>query len=342
MKGREPDFENILKILGKGKPERPTLFEFFLNLNLYNRLADEKALQSKDDLRQFRIIISAFKNSGFDYATIPNSLTNTLWFKKGDTRQINTKSLNEGFLVTDAESFEKYDWPNPDKGNYELFESLEKETPAGMKLIACGPGGVLENAVELVGYENLCMLSLTDEELTGRVFDAIGSRLVRYYQIVSSFPVIGAVISNDDWGFKTQTMFSPEMLRKFVFPWHKKIADTIHSFQKPAILHSCGNLSGVMEDVIQMEYDGKHSFEDIISPVENEWKKYHQRIAILGGIDMNFLAVATPEEIRKRAGNLVDLTSKEGSYALGSGNSIPDYIPFENFMAMTQVAIERS
>jgi uroporphyrinogen decarboxylase len=183
-------------------------------------------------------------------------------------------------------------------------------------------------------------MSLTNEALIRQIFDAIGSRLLRYYEIVSSFQSVGAVISNDDWGFKTQTMFSPEMLRQYVFPWHKKIVDAIHSCGKPAILHSCGKLTEVMGDVIDMGFNGKHSFEDVISPVETEWVKYHRQISILGGIDMDFLAKSTPEKIRNRALKLLELTEIEGSYALGSGNSIPDYIPFGNFAAMTSAVFD--
>lgn len=335
MKKRQPDFTNLLKVLRKEKPDRLTLFEFFLNADLYEKLADAEALKSSKQLRNLRIIISACKNAGYDFATIPTSYMQTMRFRKNETEQKNSKSLNQGFVITDEQSFENYRWPNPELGNYEIYEQLETELPDGMKLIACGPGGVLENAIELVGYENLCMLSLENTELTKNIFDSIGSRLLRYYEIVSAFPAIGAVISNDDWGFKTQTMFSPEMLRRYVFPWHKKIANAIHTKNKPAILHSCGNRSEIMDDIINhMKYDGLHSFEDIISPVENEWKKYHKRIAILGGIDMDFLAKSSSEKIRKRARKLIELSALEGSYALGSGNSIPKFVPVKNFKAM--------
>ncbi len=340
MNTRQADFKNLLQILQKKKPERPTLFEFFLNRDLYERLADEQVKNTTDELRDLRVVISACKNAGYDYATIPTSFMKTMRFKKGVIAEKQSKSLNEGAVITDEKSFEEYNWPNPEIGNYEVYEKLEKELPDGLKLIACGPGGVLENAIELVGYENLCVMSLTDEKLTGQIFDAIGSRLFRYYQIVSAFPAIGAVISNDDWGFKTQTMFSPDMLRQFVFPWHKKIVEAIHAQNKPAILHSCGNRAEIMDDIIEdMKYDGLHSFEDTISPVETEWEKYHHRIAILGGIDMNFLTKSTPEEIKKRAANLLDLSSEEGSYALGSGNSIAASIPFENFQSMIKVVL---
>jgi len=337
MKKIQPDFNNLLKILKKEKPERPTMFEFFLNDHLYETLADENAKAKPDDLRIFRVIISAFKNAGYDYATVPTWHTQTLWFKKNEVAQKSSKSLNEGFVITDEKSFEEYEWPDPNVGNYHIYERLEKEIPDGMKLIASTPGGILENAMELVGYENLCFMSLENEMLTQQIFDAIGSRLLRYYEIITQFPSVGAVICNDDWGFKTQTMLPPEMLRKYVFSWNKKFVEIIHKQNKPAILHSCGNRTEIMNDIIEdMKFDGLHSFEDIISPVETEWKKYHRQIAILGGIDMNFLAKSTPSEIKKRAGKLLELTVNEGSYALGSGNSIPEFIPYENFVAMTE------
>jgi uroporphyrinogen decarboxylase len=68
-------------------------------------------------------------------------------------------------------------------------------------------------------------------------------------------------------------------------------------------------------------------------PVEEAYSLYGSRIAILGGIDVDFLCRSSPIEIKKRTDKLLDLT-KSGGYALGSGNSIPDYVPIENYLAM--------
>ena len=46
-----------------------------------------------------------------------------------------------------------------------------------MKMVIIGPGGVLENAISLCGYENLAMMVLDDPGLAGDVFDAIGARV---------------------------------------------------------------------------------------------------------------------------------------------------------------------
>jgi uroporphyrinogen decarboxylase len=151
---------------------------------------------------------------------------------------------------------------------------------------------------------------------------------------------VGALIVNDDWGFKTQTMIPPEMLRELVFPWHKKMVEAIHQNKKFAILHSCGNLESVMDDIVtELRYDAKHSFEDAIVPVEDFWQQWHKKIAVLGGIDVDFLSRSNPETIGNRCRKLLETTGLQ-SYALGSGNSITGYIPVENYMAMIKTATE--
>jgi len=119
-----------------------------------------------------------------------------------------------------------------------------------MKIIASGPGGVLENAIMLVGYERLCMMVLTDPQLAFDIFENVGRRLVRFYELCLRHDAVGAIIGNDDWGFKSQTMLAPDDMRRFVFPWHKQIVEAAHAAGKPAILHSCGCLTSVMDDVI--------------------------------------------------------------------------------------------
>ena len=104
-------------------------------------------------------------------------------FPKTDFHHMESRSINEGCLIRDRESFENYEWPDPQQGNYDLYDQLGPDLPDGMKLIACAPGGVLENIIDIVGYETLCFMSLTDPDLTEEIFTEIGSRLLEYYNI---------------------------------------------------------------------------------------------------------------------------------------------------------------
>ncbi|MCF7808711.1 MAG: hypothetical protein K9N38_09345 [Candidatus Marinimicrobia bacterium] len=328
-----------LETIFKGKvPSRPALFEFAMNDRVLGKLSGEESVDQSDRMAPFRRLIKAFTNGGYDFTTISAWRTNTLAFPKGDIAEKQSRSLNSGNMITDRGSFEKYTWPDPEVGDYDIYHDLHMVLPDGMKLIASGNGGVLENVIDLVGFENLSMMTMIDEQLTTEIFDSVGSRLLRFYEIVASVDTIGACIVNDDWGFKNQTMFSPDMLRRWVFPWHKRIVSAIHSEGKSAILHSCGQLRDVMDDIIDdMGYDAKHSFEDQITPIEDAYDLYGKRITLLGGIDMDFLARRSIPDIKDRSASMIEKSLQTGRYALGSGNSIPDYIPDDHYLAMISV-----
>jgi uroporphyrinogen decarboxylase len=95
-----------------------------------------------------------------------------------------------------------------------------------------------------------------------------------------------------------------------------------------------------MDDIVdELKYDAKHSFEDTIIPVEDFWQQWNKNIAVLGGIDVDFLARSNPEIIGNRCRKMLETTGLQ-SYALGSGNSITGYIPIENYLAMIDTATE--
>lgn len=199
--------------------------------------------------------------------------------------------------------------------------------------------GPQETLIDLVGFDNLCFMFYENPELVRAIIDNIGARITELFERVLEYPIVGSIICSDDWGHKTQTMFSPEIMKKYIFPWHKRIVDIAHEAGRPAVLHSCGNLNQVMQDVIEIGYDAKHSFEDEIQPVEEAYSTYSSEIAILGGIDIDFLCRSSIEAIKERSCNMLNIAQERGSYALGSGNSIPDYMPDKSYFAMISAAL---
>ena len=149
------------------------------------------------------------------------------------------------------------------------------------------------------------------------------------------------IVVGDDWGFNTQTLLPVEVYRKYLFPWHKKIVKLAHESGRMAILHSCGKYDSVIEDIIEdIGYDARHSYVDNITSVEDAYEQLYKRIAVLGGIDVNFLVTAFKEEIITRSEKMLERTLSRGGYALGSGNSIPSYVPLENYLAMIKATLK--
>jgi uroporphyrinogen decarboxylase len=277
--------------------------------------------------------ITAYQRAGYDYAVLFEPACFT--FQVKDRHIDKSVSMNDG-MISDWESFEAFPWPRLENMDFDVLERVEAYLPHGMKIIPSGPGGVEENVIELMGYENLCYQMVDNPDLVKAVFDRVGELICAYYKGLCDYPAVGAIISNDDWGFNTQPLLSPPQMEEYLYPWHRRIVSIIHGAGKPAILHSCGNLyPGIMETIIEdLGYDAKHSYEDNIKPVEEAYEEYTGRIAVLGGIDVDFIISHSEEEVYKRAIALLEQTDGRPGYALGTGNSVPDYIPDSHYLAM--------
>lgn len=336
-----PDFNQMLKVLRRQKPDRPVQYELFLNMKLYSEYGNEGRPMPTNQPEEMVVCIAhAFAALGYDHCH-PWGLYD-FCFPKNTQARAETISLNEGSVIQTREDFERYPWPDVAKARFVDFDKIAKRIPSGMKLMPLGPGGVLENTISLVGYENLCLMLNDDPDLARDIFDAVGSRLLQMYEILLPQEVVGAIVSNDDWGFKTQTMLSTQQMRQYVFPWHKKIVAAAHRIGKPVVLHSCGNPETIIEDIIQdLKFDGKHSYEDTIIPVETAYEQWQGRIAVMGGLDVDFLCRKTPEEVYRRTCAMLERTAGRGGWALGSGNSIPEYIPRPAYLAMLRAGWEK-
>lgn len=336
MMKRQPDFDgNILKVLKKQAPSRPTLFEFSISEEAEEVLSGYIA-DKTNTLDKLKTRIKAFYNAGYDFVPLMGS---DFVFKRNQHKNSSSFSLNDFNMITDSKDFEKYIWNNPSDYSYELLENASKLLPDGMKFMIYAPDGTLENVIGLTGFDNLCYMLSDDRDLVKQIFENVGKRLIKYYEICASFESVGILFANDDWGFKNSTMLSHSDLKEFVYPYHKQIVDIAHKNGKMRAMHSCGNFSGIYDDLYNvLGFDGKHSNEDTILPVETAYENYGGKIAILGGIDVDFLCRAGEVDIEKRCHNMLEMAKEKGGYALGSGNSIAPYVPLKNYIAMIKSA----
>jgi len=213
-----------------------------------------------------------------------------------------------------------------------------------MKMLVNMPAGILENVMWLMGYIPFSYAIHDDAGLIGDMFERVGTdftAVLEKFLSETRLDKIGGIVVGDDMGFNHSTMVSPEFMRKYVFPRQKKLAEITHRYELPFILHSCGNLEGIMEDLIEyVKIDAKHSYEDKIQPVAEAKKLYGSRIAILGGVDMHFISVKTAEEVKNYTAEVIGQCAPGGGYALGTGNTMANYVPLENYYAMLEAGRE--
>lgn len=344
----EPDFGRLRTVLlRQGEPDRVPFYELFSDietavLRALGRPAEDIAPQPHDIetidayLKQH---VDYMLTLGYDYA---NVRALNFGFPKDELPTADTgeglRSYHKGSSCTIASrvDFDAYPWPDVSKLDLTPFERIERHLPDGMGVITLGPGGVLENVMWLLGSEGISYLLHDDPELLRDIFDAVGSRIAQFFDIIAQIDVVGALVLGDDLGFKTQPLIPPDACREFLFPWHRRIVAAAHRHGKPVVLHACGDLSPLMDDIIACGWDVRHSFEDAIEPVWEAKARYGDSMAMLGGFDMDKICRMSVDEVRAHTRMLIEKCAPGGGWALGTGNSVANYVPVENLLAMLE------
>lgn len=243
-------------------------------------------------------------------------------------------------VIRNRDDLERYPWPEVEGFDFFPFEYISRHLPEGMGLMTCHAGGVFEHLSWMMSYEGLCLALKDDPDLVRDVVSRIGNLFVKFYEALLTLPNLVAVFPGDDMGFKTGTLVSPEDLRSLILPWHAKFAEMAHRRGLPYFLHSCGHLESILGDLTDVvRIDGKHSFEDAIRPAEDYQRLYGDKMAVLGGVDVHILAHGTASDVRRRTRELIDVCGRRGRFAVGSGNSIPSYVPVGNYLALVEEAL---
>lgn len=334
----EPDYRQILQVLYNKKPERLPLYEHHIDLPfIVKALGRDIGLQGdkQSDLENYYREVTAFWKGmtydAFDYeASICDIFPGHGAIMGGMAGPIQTMA-----------DMERYPWDELPEIFWRTYkphlEAIGKVLPAGMKAFGGCGYGIFESAEDLVGFQQLATMQYTDPELFALLFVKIDdlyaelwTEMTRSYKDLFVFFRMG-----DDLGYKTATLIEPDTIRKYILPQYKRVIDIVHASGKKFLLHSCGNIFEIMEDIISLGIDAKHSNEDEIAPFDKWIRLYNDRIGLFGGIDVNILCLNKPEDVHRivldRGMRYREMTR---GYGIGSGNSITAYVPVDNFLAM--------
>lgn len=353
----KPDKEWFRRvILGEEIPERPPLIELFLDQEVLADIAvnylglewvDYQTADLEMRAKYWDNYIQVYYNLGYDFIWVDGRIDFVTKRRETDDTAENTKGTRrwdeEGTgPIASWDDFEKYPWPKV--GEYDLWdcEYVSTHLPEGMGFFVFPCRGFMEVPTELLfGYENLCFLMYDEPELVEAVFKKVGEIELGFYEKVVGMPNLMGFFPGDDMGFNTQTLIAPEALRKLVLPWHKKASKLAHDNNLLYLLHSCGQISDIMEDLInEVKIDGKHSFEDNIQGIIEFKKQYGDRVAALGGVDVGKITRMEENELRSYIRNIIRQCLPQGKFALGTGNSVANYIPTENYLIMVEEGLK--
>ena len=220
-------------------------------------------------------------------------------------------------VIQDEDDFKAYPWDEvPElyfKTYSRYFRALRDEMPEGMKAIGGVGNGVFECVQDLTGYQGLCYISADDEELYHQLFQKAGETNLKIWKrFMKEFGDVYCVLRfGDDLGYKSNTLLSTDDTKNLIFPQYKPIVDLVHSYGKPFLLHSCGKIFDVMDDLIDKV-----------------------------GIDVDVVCNVSKQEMKEYIHDVIRKCTGHGGFAVGTGNSIPDYVPAENYLNMIEIVRE--
>ncbi|MBC7186544.1 MAG: nucleoside 2-deoxyribosyltransferase [Calditrichaeota bacterium] len=333
-----PDFERLRTTLFGGQADRVPLLELAIDLGVMGGYIGRKVETLKDQ-------IDFFVAAGYDYirlAPIVDFNPAKIQPKEGLRQSAASQSDRErtwsaegAGVITTMEEFERYRWPRPEEIDYRNFEIVQELLPDGMKIIG-QYGDIFTMVWERMGFETFSYALVENPELVARLFDTIGGIVYGMFATMADIPNVGALFYSDDIAFYSGLLCSPGVLRTYLFPWMRKIADLCRQRQMPFIYHTDGRLWEVMDDLIELGVNALQPIEPKAMDIREVKARYGHRLCLVGNVDVDLLARGTPDEVRKVTRELIRDVGPGGGYCVGSGNTVPNYVPVENFAAMVE------
>jgi uroporphyrinogen decarboxylase len=333
-----PDIETFLTTLKRGKGRfvpncelgvHPKIKERFLGKPLHT-LMDEIEFSHK---------------AGYDYVKIQPEvdfnparidLGNKTTVKDDGSVQIKWANENEGVIRTMAE-FEKYVFPRIEEIGYRRLEEVRPLLPEGMGVIG-QYGDIFTLTWELMGFQNFSIALFEQPELIDRLNEKLGTLVLSMFEVFAQSDTVDALWFSDDIAYTNSLLVSPAVLDRYFFPWLKKIGDLSKKYQKPLMYHTDGVLWSVLDRIVNCGVDALHPIEPKAMDIAEVKKKYGDKLSLIGHVDVDMICRGSREDIFSKVKENIERAGFNGGYCVGSGNSIPEYVNFDNYVALLEAS----
>lgn len=249
-------------------------------------------------------------------------------------------------IIQTMEDIEKYPWNRKLAEFIDLFDedfaALREALPSGMKAVGGIGCGLFETTQDFVPFQELAFLQADEPEAYELLWKKIGDLMVQLWgwMLENHGDSFAVCRFGDDLGFRSSTLLQPNEIRRHIIPQYRRVIELVHSYNKPFLLHSCGRIYEVMDDLIDAGIDAKHSNEDAIDRFDVWVERYGDRIGNFGGIEMNIMTLNTPAEVKGYVFDLLERIGDRPGIAIGTGNQISSYTEPANWVAMCEAVRE--
>ena len=259
------------------------------------------------------------------------------------TGDYSTYRLNPLESAESVSEVDKYPYPDPNQYNFESAGQWAKTLSE--KYAIRGPywQPLFCRACDLFGLEEALVKMVTQPAVFEAVIDRVFSYLAQFCENLLTACGDGMPIFclGDDFATQRGIMMSPELWRKFLKPRYAKLFEIGKSKGKFVWFHSCGDITAVLPDLIDIGMDVWETVQLHTLPISAEElkKEYGKHITFFGGINTQRLPFISPDEVKAEVINCINVLGKNGGYICGPDHHIKPDVSAENTVALFDTAI---
>jgi uroporphyrinogen decarboxylase len=367
----KPDFNNrLLKaIYCEGESDRVPIVEAGIDMHIKERFLGRKITSLQDEIDFWSmagydfipleaglrtIIDSAIHHEGtgrFEGNTLESTrVTDAKNFAINKLKSYSLKTINDdgssrawapegkGF-INNIEDIEAFPWPAPEDMDYSKFEIVKGLLPPNMGVF-CNAGAIFSSLMLMMGLEE-CFISMTrGSELFTRLLKKVGEFQIKVVEILLETGGVNGIWINDDMGFQTGPLVDPKLYRKYTFPYYREIKQMVQKKGIPLLLHSDGNITKILPDLAEIGFNAIHPIQPECMDILQARQIVGNKVCLIGNLSLGYpLGTGKPEDVARETEILIRKIAPGGGYCFSSGNSIPDYIPYDNWSAMRETAL---
>jgi uroporphyrinogen decarboxylase len=243
-------------------------------------------------------------------------------------------------------SFEGYDFPS-----IETFLDPDLKTEV-KKRVAESPNAFTIVSAQLClweswyvrGFEDTLMDCAIEEGFYTELLDRMTALCLGWIKACADIPADG-IMMGDDWGDQRGVLIGPERWRRFYKPHYARIFEAIHDQGKVALMHCCGSVADIMDDIVDIGLDVIESVQPEaagMNPYELK-RGWGDKITFWGCLgSQSTIPFGTPTELREEIQRLRSNMSKGGGYILAPAKPLRPETPTENAIALVEEFLDTS
>jgi uroporphyrinogen decarboxylase len=237
---------------------------------------------------------------------------------------------------------DNYNWPNP--ALYDFADAARLAEEFSKKYAVRGPcwKPLFCRVCEMMGMEE-AMVKMAVEPA---VFEAAIEQVFQYVYSYSKsmLDTCGDTLDiysiGDDFATQRGMLISPEQWRKFLKPRYAALFAMAKERGKPIWFHSCGDVTAVLPDLIDIGVDVWETVQLHTLPMRPEELKreYGSHLTFFGGVNTQRLPFISPPEVREETLHCIKVLGKGGGYICGPDHHIKPDVPPANTLALFDTA----